>query len=60
MLFIDDYTRMTWIIFLKEKSESFEKIKSFKDLVENEIDLKIKILRTDRGGEFTSNEFNNF
>jgi transposase InsO family protein len=28
--------------------------------VENETDLKIKCLRSDNGGEFTSNEFNNF
>ena len=28
MLLIDDYTRMTWVTFLKEKSEAFEKFKS--------------------------------
>ena len=27
MLLIDDYTRMTWVEFLKEKSEAFEKFK---------------------------------
>ena len=30
MLFIDDYTRMTWVTVLKEKSESFEKFKNIK------------------------------
>jgi transposase InsO family protein len=30
---------------------------AFKSLVENETDLKIKCLRSDRGGEFTSYEF---
>jgi hypothetical protein len=29
MLFIDDYTRMTWVTFLKEKFEAFKKFKSF-------------------------------
>lgn len=29
-------------------------------MVENEADLKVKCLRTDREGEFTSNEFNQF
>lgn len=58
MFFIDDYRRMTWVAFLREKFEDFEKFKAFKDLVENEIDLKIKCPRTDRGVEFTSNEFN--
>ena len=60
MLFIDYYTRMTWVIFLKQKYEAFEKFKSFKSLVENENNLKIKCLRTYRGGEFTSNEFKEF
>jgi hypothetical protein len=42
MLIIDDYTRMTRVYFLKEKSEAFEKFKAFKTYVENETDLKIK------------------
>ena len=46
--------------FLKEKSESFEKFKIFKAMVENETHVKIKCLRSDNGGEFTSNEFNEF
>jgi len=50
MLIIDDYTRMTWVYFLKEKSEDFEKIKSFNTYVENETNLKIKCLRSDNGG----------
>ena len=60
MLLIDDYTRMTWVEFLKEKSEAFMKFKAFKALVENEANLKIKCIRLDNGGEFTSNEFNEF
>ena len=42
MLLIDDYTRMTWVTFLKEKSESFMNFKSFKAPVENEENIKIK------------------
>jgi hypothetical protein len=60
MSLIDDYTRMTWVTFLKEKSEAFEKFKAFKSLVGNETDLQIKCLRLDRGGEFTSCEFDEF
>ena len=51
---------MTWVAFLKEKSEAFMKLKAFKELVENEANHKIKCLRSDNGGEFTSNEFNKF
>ena len=53
-------TRMTWVTFLKEKSQAFEKFKIFKAMVENETHVKIKCLRLDNGGEFTSNEFNEF
>ena len=57
MLFIDDYTRMTWVTFLKHKSEAFNKFKIFKKMVENESDMKIKCLQSDKGGEFTSDDF---
>jgi hypothetical protein len=57
MLLIIDYTRMTWVTFLKNKSEAFDKFKAFKALVQNETDLKIKCMRSYNGGEFTSNEF---
>jgi hypothetical protein len=50
--FIDDFSRKTWIYFLRKKSEVFEKFKEFKALVENQTDKKIKVLRTDNGGEF--------
>lgn len=54
---IDDYSRYMWVIFLKEKSEAFEK---FKTLVEVETRATIKTFRTDRGGEFISHEFQAF
>ena len=60
MLLVDDFTRMCWVFFLKEKSEAFQKFKTFKILVENEIGKKLKCLRFDNGGEFTSKEFNLF
>ena len=44
MLFIDDYTRMTWVTFLKHKSKAFNKFKIFKKMVENESNVKIKCL----------------
>ncbi|KAJ7976200.1 Retrovirus-related Pol polyprotein from transposon TNT 1-94 [Quillaja saponaria] len=59
-LFIDDYTRKTWVYFLKKKSKAFEVFKNFKALVEKESGHVIKSLRSDRGGKFTSNEFNIF
>ena len=58
MLLVDDFTRMTWVCLLKKKSEAFGYFKIFKELVENEVELRIKCLRSDNGGEFTSKEFN--
>ena len=54
--FIDDYSRKTWIHFLKNKSEVFRKFKEFKALIENQIEKRIKTLRLDNGGEYTSKE----
>ena len=60
MLFIDDYTRIIWVTFLKEKSKVLEIFKIFKALLENESGYKIKCLRFENGGEFTSKYFNHF
>eukprot|EP00253_Pinus_taeda_P004235 PITA_04235 len=58
--FIDDFSRNTWIYFLKKKSEVFDRFKEFKALVENQTEKKIKVLRTDNGGEFRRKEFEEF
>lgn len=58
--FIDDYSRKNWVYFLAAKSEAFTSFKNFKCLVEKEVGSSLCCLRTDRGGEFTSDEFNNF
>jgi hypothetical protein len=57
---IDNYSRKTWVYFLKSKYEVFIKFKEFKALIENISERKIKILRSDNGGEYTSKEFLNF
>jgi transposase InsO family protein len=58
--FIDDYSRKTWVYFLKSKDEVLGKFKEFKDLIENLSERKIKILGSDNGGEYTSKEFVSF
>jgi transposase InsO family protein len=57
MLLVDDYTRMIAVCFLKNKSKAFENFKIYKEMVENEMDSRIKCLRYDNGGDFTSKEF---
>jgi hypothetical protein len=58
--FIDDYSRNTWIYFLRKKSEFFDRFKEFKALVENQTEKIIKVLRKDNGGDFCGNEFEEF
>jgi transposase InsO family protein len=58
--FIDDYSCKYWISLLKAKNEVFGKFKEFKALVENLREWKIKTLRSDNGGEFTSEEFKEY
>ena len=58
--FIDDYLRKTWIYLFNNKSEVFGKFKEFKALIENQSEKRIKTLRFDNGGEYTSKEFEAF
>ena len=58
--FINDFSRNTWIYFLKKKSGAFDRFKEFKALVENQTRKKIKVLSTDNGGEFCGKEFEEF
>jgi transposase InsO family protein len=58
--FIDEYSRKTWVYFLKSKDEVFSKFKEFKALIENLSERKIKIPRSDNGGEYTSKKFVKF
>ncbi|KAF5804990.1 putative RNA-directed DNA polymerase [Helianthus annuus] len=55
--FIDDYSRYAYVYLMKHKHETFEKFKEFQNEVENQLNRKIKMLRSDRGGEYLSLEF---
>ena len=57
ILFVDHYSRFSWLYPLKSKSEAFTKFVHFNAMVTNQFSLKIKSFRSDGGGEFTSNEF---
>jgi transposase InsO family protein len=57
LTFIDYYSRKTWLYLLKSKDEVFRKFQEFKVEIENLTNKKIKTLRTDNGGEYTSKEF---
>ena len=50
--FIDDYLRYGCIYLICDKSESLNTFKIFKAEVENQLNKRIKAVRSDRGGEF--------
>ena len=58
--FIDDHSRFTHVYLMKNKDQAFDMFKRYKVLVENQLEKKIKILRSDRGGEYFSIEFSVF
>ncbi|CAL8151068.1 unnamed protein product [Prunus armeniaca] len=60
MLIIDDFTRMIWVYFLRNKSEAFSCFKKFKSMTELQTGHQVKCIRSDRGGEFLSTEFVEF
>lgn len=58
--FIDDYSRKTYVYIMKHKSEVLEKFKEFKQMSENQLDLKVKVIRTDNGMEYCNKEIENY
>ncbi|GJT21720.1 retrotransposon protein, putative, ty1-copia subclass [Tanacetum coccineum] len=55
--FTDDFSRYGYVYLLKHKHEVFETFKVFQKEVENQLGKTIKSLRSDRGGEYMSQEF---
>lgn len=60
LVLVDDYTRFTWVYFMREKSETFGCFKRFKRIVEAEFQSGIWCFRTDNGTEYITNEFIDF
>ena len=60
MTLIDDATRFCYVYLLHTKDEAIDYFKIYKAEVENQLERKIKRLRSDRGGEYFSNVFDVF
>jgi len=58
--FIDDFGGKLWVYILKEKYVVFTTFKNFEALVEAESGHKLITLQSDRGGEYTSNLFQEY
>ena len=55
--FTDDHSRFGYVFLMRHKYESFEMFKRYRSEVEKQTKKDIKILRSDRGGEYLSSEF---
>jgi transposase InsO family protein len=60
MTMIDDASRYCYVYLLKTKDEALNCFKTYKAEVENQLEKKIKRFRSNRGGEYFSNEFDLF
>jgi transposase InsO family protein len=60
MTLIDDATRFCYVYLLKTKDEALNCFKIYKAEVKTQLEKKIKRLRSDRGGEYFSNDFDLF
>ncbi|KAK2429199.1 gag-protease polyprotein [Trifolium repens] len=57
---VDDFSRYTWISFLKEKSDTFEEFKDLCTRLQREKDSPIIRIRSDHGKEFQNSKFAEF
>jgi hypothetical protein len=58
--FINDCTRFCYVYLLNSKEEALHYFKTYKAEVENQLERKIKRLRSDRGAEYFSGDFSDF
>ena len=58
--FIDDYSRYGYVYLMRRKSETFEKFKEFRTESEKQLGKSLKVLRSDRGGEYMDSEFTDY
>nr|GFA00757.1 putative ribonuclease H-like domain-containing protein [Tanacetum cinerariifolium] len=56
----DDYNRFTWVFFLATKNETSPILKTLITGLENQLSLKVKVIRSDNGTEFKNNDLNQF
>nr|GEW27464.1 hypothetical protein [Tanacetum cinerariifolium] len=56
----DDYSRFTWVFFLATKDETSPILKTFITILENQLSLRVKVIRSDSGIEFKNHDLNQF
>ena len=54
VIFVDDCSRMTWLYLMTNKNDVYECFCSFHKMVQTQFSAKVKVLKSDNGGEFVS------
>ena len=60
MIMVNDFTRHTWVIFLRSKSDAPKHIKALCTRLKNEKNLKIDRIQSDHGKEFKNSYMESF
>nr|GEZ12316.1 putative ribonuclease H-like domain-containing protein [Tanacetum cinerariifolium] len=60
LVITDDYSRFTWVFFLATKDETSPILKTFITSLENQLSLKMKVIKSDYGTEFNNSDLNQF
>ncbi|KAK2970837.1 hypothetical protein RJ640_016633 [Escallonia rubra] len=58
--FVDDFSRMTWIYFMKNRSEVFAHFSAFCAEIKTQFNVHVHILRSDNAKEYMSGSFQNY
>ncbi|KAI0523112.1 hypothetical protein KFK09_005502 [Dendrobium nobile] len=59
-IFIDEFTKFSWLYLLTSKNETFTKFKQLHNMIKNKFGSSIQTFRSDGGGEFNSTEFRQY
>ena len=57
LVIVDDYNRKSWCIPMKKKSDTAATMKEWIAVWENELEKKVKTMRSDNGGEYVDAAF---
>jgi transposase InsO family protein len=60
LVVVDDFSRFTWVFFLQDKLETQGTLKRFLRRAQNELELKVKKIRSDNGSEFKNLQVEEF
>ncbi|TLX69477.1 DDE-type integrase/transposase/recombinase, partial [Labilibacter sediminis] len=60
LVLVDDYTKFTWVFFLRAKSETTAELINFIKYIEVRVGKPVRRIRSDNGGEFKNNILEDF